>query len=292
VAPDYGIRVVKRGTDEIGVLCDGFNEMLGQIQKREVERDSAIFRTREKSHFLANMSHELRTPLNSIIGFSDVLLEKLKDRVSPKELKFIGNINTSGQHLLGIINNILDLSKIEEGKMEIHPESFSFPAVVDEVAALMRGVSGARDIRLKIDVPGSLPSLEADPVRVKQILYNLLSNAVKFSPDGSIVRLTADVLPGDRSAASLLQKEPALQFAVIDQGIGISPSDHEVIFHEFRQVDGSADRPFEGTGLGLALVKSFVGLHAGRVEVRSARGHGATFTVTLPLRFRGMGSTV
>ncbi|HEV8266969.1 MAG TPA: ATP-binding protein [Thermoanaerobaculia bacterium] len=281
---DYSIRVPKTGEDEIGELCEGFNEMLRQIQRRELDRQRADRRTLEKSHFLANMSHELRTPLNSIIGFSDVLVEKLKDRLDAREIKFLGNINASGHHLLGIINNILDLSKIEEGKMELVPERFLFGELAGEVCRLTRGVSASRKVEIVEELP-ELPPLQADPIRIKQILYNLLSNAVKFSPENSVVKLAAELVPAVKSPLG----EDSLRISVVDHGIGIDASHHEIIFHEFQQVDGSAGRAFEGTGLGLALVKNLVELHHGRVEVESEKGKGSTFTVTIPLVYRSSG---
>jgi len=279
---DYSIRVVKSGDDEIGALCDGFNEMLEQIQRRQEERDQADQRTKEKSLFLATMSHELRTPLNSIIGFSEILLTRAVDKLTEKELKFVKNINASGQHLLGIINNILDLSKIEAGKMEVLPEEISVVAVIEGVCSVMKGVTSRRGITLVIDAPDDLPTLFADEIKIKQIVYNLLSNAVKFSPDGSSVRVTVRSLRGPSSPLDV----DAMQISVKDDGIGISAKDQQIIFFEFRQVDGSATRKFEGTGLGLALVRKFAELHGGTIEVKSALGQGSTFTVTLPERCR------
>lgn len=277
---DYSVRVPVTGDDEIRVLSSGFNEMLEQIQRRERERDQADARTKEKSQFLATMSHELRTPLNSIIGFSDIVLTRAGDKLTEKERRFLKNINTSGEHLLGIINDILDISKIEAGKMEVLPETFSVHAVLDGVTGVMRGVTTRRNISIEIDAPSDLPQLHADPVKVKQILYNLASNAVKFSPDGSTVTIRVRAL-GAESPLGV----PSIEFAVVDHGIGIDPKDHEVIFHEFRQVDSSLSRRFEGTGLGLSLVKKFAELHGGEVHVESVVGKGSTFTVTLPVEF-------
>src|SRR6185369_3454307 len=149
---DYSVRVRPMGDDEIGTLRDGFNDMLAQIERRQHERDLADQRTREKSQFLANMSHELRTPLNSILGFSEILLERLPDRVSARDMKFLQNINNSGQHLLGIINDILDLSKVEAGRMEVHPERVSLTNVVDSVVNVMKGVSAKRRVGFDIDI--------------------------------------------------------------------------------------------------------------------------------------------
>jgi signal transduction histidine kinase/DNA-binding response OmpR family regulator len=274
---DYSVRAKRQSDDEIGVLAEGFNEMLTQIERRQRERDEADQRTREKSQFLANMSHELRTPLNAIIGFSEVLRTRLGSRIDEREIRFLDNINSSGQHLLGIINDILDLSKIEAGRMEINPERFPLRNAIEGVCSLMRGVSSRRLIAFELEVEDDLPLIEADPVKIKQVLYNLLSNAVKFSPERSTVTIRAA-----RDGAFV-------RIDVIDRGIGIDPRDHARIFQEFQQVDTTTSRQFEGTGLGLTLVKKFVEMHAGDVVVDSEVGAGSTFTVTLPLLFRGIG---
>jgi signal transduction histidine kinase/DNA-binding response OmpR family regulator len=226
-----------------------------------------------KSQFLANMSHELRTPMNSIIGFSEILVERLEGRVEQKHLGFLRHIHASGQHLLGIINDILDLSKIEAGKMEIYPEFFSIPPVVESVCHVMRGMAKAQP-SFVIDVPPDLPQIETDLAKFKQILFNLLSNAAKFSPPEKPITISARLDDG------------AVTVSVRDEGIGIDPAHHSMIFEEFRQVDGTARREFGGTGLGLALVKKFVELQGGRVSVESAIGHGSTFSFTLPVRSR------
>jgi signal transduction histidine kinase/DNA-binding response OmpR family regulator len=231
-----------------------------------------------KSQFLANMSHELRTPLNSIIGFSEILMERLAQQVEPRYLKFLANINSSGQHLLGIINDILDLSKVEAGQMELRPE-FRVPMVVEGILNVMHGMAGPRNITFEVQASPDLPTLTADPAKFKQILYNLLSNAVKFSPDGSLVTIDARCDPARHSPIGL----DSITVSVTDRGIGIAPSDQEVIFHEFRQADQGSSRNFGGTGLGLALVKKFVELQGGVVGLESALGHGSTFSFTLPV---------
>jgi signal transduction histidine kinase/DNA-binding response OmpR family regulator len=280
---DYSLRVAKASDDEIGELSDGFNDMLAQIERRQRERDEADQRTREKSQFLANMSHELRTPLNAIIGFSDILRGRLADRISEKEQKFVENIHSSGQHLLGLVNDILDLSKIEAGRMEMTPERFSIETAIEGVTSLMRGVSTRRSIALDVTVEEGIPQLVADAVKVKQVLYNLISNAVKFSGEGSTVSIRATSLP----AATSPLGEDAIAVSIADQGIGIDPSNHAAVFREFQQVDTGASRQFEGTGLGLALVRKYVDMHAGRITLESDLGKGSTFTVVLPVAFRG-----
>ncbi len=238
---------------------------------------------RLKSQFLANMSHELRTPLTSIIGFSEVLEQSLAGKMEEREGRFLQHIHSSGEHLLGVINDILDLSKIEADKMELLPEPVRLSEIVSGVATVMKGITDKRRIVVKADIPQGLPAIEADPVRVKQVLYNLLSNAVKFSPDGSVVRVTAKVLaPGE----SHLGRE-AVSLSVADQGVGIDPRFHAAVFEEFRQVDDSSSRHYGGTGLGLALVKRFAELHGGTVSLKSAPGEGSTFTVIFPVVFAG-----
>jgi signal transduction histidine kinase/DNA-binding response OmpR family regulator len=280
---DYSIRARTVSDDEIGTLADGFNEMLTQIERRQRERDEADQRTREKSQFLANMSHELRTPLNAIIGFSEILKTRMADRAAERELKFLDNINSSGQHLLGIVNDILDLSKIEAGRMEITPESFPIAVAIDGVTSLMRGVSSQRRITIDVEIAPDVPDLEADPVKVKQVLYNLVSNALKFSPEDSNVTIKVE----SRNAEQSPLYEQAVRISVMDRGIGIDPKDHARIFLEFQQVDSRIARQFGGTGLGLTLVKKFVDMHGGVVDLRSALGEGSTFTVTLPVHFQG-----
>ncbi|HYO75598.1 MAG TPA: response regulator [Thermoanaerobaculia bacterium] len=240
-------------------------EELAEANQRSKEAD------RLKSQFLATMSHELRTPMNSIIGFSEILSERLEGRVEPKHLGFIRHIHTSGQHLLGIINDILDLSKIEAGKREIFPELFSVGPAIESVAQVMRGMD-KRNAQIVIEVEPDLPQIETDHAKFKQVLFNLLSNAVKFSPEGKAVRVRAALHDGN------------ITVSVRDEGIGIDPAHHAMIFEEFRQVDSSARREFGGTGLGLALVKKFVELQGGAVTVDSAPGAGSTFSFTLPVR--------
>ncbi len=237
---------------------------------------------RAKSQFLAAMSHELRTPLNSIIGFSEVLATRVGPQIGEQHARFLRHINTSGTHLLRLINDILDLSKIESGKMDLMPEAIEPRAFSEGVLAIVRGIAQPRQIRLVLEAPEApeppLPTFEGDPVRVKQVLYNLLSNAVKFSPDGGQVVLGLRALRGERDAPV---RGDAIEFRVTDHGVGIAAEDHALVFEEFRQVEEAA-RGKGGTGLGLALVKKLVGLHGGTVTVHSSLGEGATFVVTLP----------
>jgi signal transduction histidine kinase/DNA-binding response OmpR family regulator len=249
-------------------------EQLTQLA-RELEEANRRIREadRMKSQFLATMSHELRTPMNSIIGFSEILSERLAKTIEPKHLGFLEHIHTSGRHLLGIINDILDLSKIEAGKMEIYPERFSVVPVIESVCQVMRGMA-QKVPHIVVDAAADLPQIETDLAKFKQILFNLLSNAVKFSPPGSTVTVRATL------------EDDAITVAVRDEGIGIDPAHHAMIFEEFRQVDSTARREFGGTGLGLALVKKFAELQGGQVTVESHLGAGSTFSFTLPLRSR------
>jgi signal transduction histidine kinase/DNA-binding response OmpR family regulator len=276
---DTSLRATKRADDEIGMLCDGFNDMLDQIQRRERERDAAEHRTQEKTRFLANMSHELRTPLNSIIGFSEILLSR-GDHLQARERKFLGNIHVSGKHLLTIINDILDLSKVEAGRMEIQPEPVSVPVLLDGVITVMKAVADRDGVLFEAAVPPDVPVIWADPVKVKQILYNLLSNAVKFSRPGTRVAVALHQLDALTSPLG----EPTLEVSVRDEGIGVAPEDQQRIFEPFQQVDSTAGRRFGGTGLGLALVKTFAEMHGGVVTVESALGQGSDFRVLLPIR--------
>lgn len=245
------------------------------LRELQIKNEQAEEANRAKSVFLANMSHELRTPMNAIIGFSEILVERLQDKVEPKYVGFLRSILQSGQHLLNIINDILDLSKVEAGKMEIYPETFTVSTAVESVCQVMKGLSAKKNIQFEVELAPDVTTIESDHAKFKQILYNLLSNAVKFSKSGSVVRIR-----GHRTSDMLIM-------SVIDKGIGIAPEDIALIFDEFRQLDASASRPQGGTGLGLSLVRKFVELQKGKVGVISKVGEGSEFTFSLPLRFSG-----
>lgn len=224
-----------------------------------------------KSEFLANMSHELRTPLNSIIGFSDILLEKVFGELNGKQLKYVNNISSSGKHLLGLINDILDLSKVEAGKMELHYSEFSAGSIFDEVKATLSPLSQAKYLEMDFKLDPDFRDIQADRSRLIQILYNLVSNAIKFTPEkGSVF------VHGKKSGNRAI-------FSVMDTGIGISPEDQKKLFQPFTQIDSSSSRQYCGTGLGLALVKKIVNLHQGDIWVESEPGKGSTFIFTIPL---------
>jgi len=241
---------------------------------REIEDKSRQLEVanKHKSEFLANMSHELRTPLNAIIGFSEVLLEKLFGEVNEKQEDYLKDIHTSGRHLLSLINDILDLSKVEAGRMELELSTFDLPSALSNAMTLVRERAQRHNVALKLVADPTLGEVTADERKLKQILVNLLSNAVKFTPDGGRVEVTAVCEP------------EAILIAVRDTGIGIAPEDQEAVFEEFRQVGRDYTRKSEGTGLGLALTKRFVELHGGRIRVESEPGKGSTFTFTLPVK--------
>ncbi|MDQ3282464.1 MAG: response regulator [Acidobacteriota bacterium] len=245
------------------------------LRELQIKNEQAEEANRAKSIFLANMSHELRTPMNAIIGFSEILVERLQEKLEPKYVGFLRSILQSGQHLLSIINDILDLSKVEAGKMELYPETFPVRAAIESVCQVMKGLSGKKNIAFDIEVAEDVREIETDHAKFKQILYNLLSNAVKFSKTNGTVTIRAR-REGDMIAVS-----------VIDRGIGIAPEHQAVIFDEFRQVDSTTSRTHGGTGLGLSLVRKFVELQRGKVSVKSEVGEGSEFTFTLPLRFTG-----
>jgi signal transduction histidine kinase len=224
-----------------------------------------------KSDFLANMSHELRTPLNAIIGFSEVLLEKMFGEVNDKQLDYLQDIHSSGKHLLSLINDILDLSKIEAGRMELDVADFDLRSALENAITLVKERAQRHGIALGLDVDPSLGNFRGDERKFKQILLNLLSNAVKFTPEGGKVDVVA------RPGAN------AIEFSVSDTGVGIAASDQELVFEEFKQVGTDYTRKAEGTGLGLALTRRFVELHGGKIWLASEPGKGSTFTFTIPL---------
>jgi signal transduction histidine kinase len=271
---DFSKSVEVPNRDELGALAANLNlmnEELGRLY-RQVEAAN-----RHKSEFLANMSHELRTPLNAIIGFSEVLHERMFGELNDKQAEYLQDILTSGRHLLSLINDILDLSKVEAGRMELELSRFDLPAALDNAVTLIRERAARHGITLDLLVDSQVGPIVADERKVKQILLNLLSNAVKFTQDGGRVGVTA-------AAVSKGGEPPGtVEVTISDTGIGISQEDQAMIFQEFRQVGSSAQRR-EGTGLGLTLTKKFVELHGGRISVTSEVGKGSTFTFTVPGR--------
>ena len=271
------------------------------LQEKNIELEHA---SRMKSEFLATMSHELRTPLNAIIGFSEALKDGFMGQMSSTQQEYIGDIFTSGQHLLALINDILDLSKVEAGMMTLELESVDLGSLLANSLSIVREKASAHRIQLEIETSKDLGLPQLDMRKTKQIVYNLLSNAVKFSGHGGCVTLHAKrvsracvgSMPGDWPAHSfaLAQSEyqEFFEIAVSDSGIGITKKNMAKLFQAFSQIDSSLARKFEGTGLGLAMVKQLAELHGGTVAVTSAAGLGARFAVWLPLRTahqRGLG---
>jgi signal transduction histidine kinase len=227
--------------------------------------------SQHKSEFLANMSHELRTPLNAIIGFSEVLAQGMFGEVNDKQSEYLHDILESGRHLLSLINDILDLSKIEAGRMELELAEFDLPQAIQNALTLVRERALRHGIALHHVIDDRVGDIRADERKVKQVLLNLLSNAIKFTPEGGRIEV--------RAAST----DRMVEVSVTDSGVGIALEDQEAVFEEFRQV-GTADKKAEGTGLGLALSRKFIELHGGRISVTSQVGVGSTFTFTLPMR--------
>jgi PAS domain S-box-containing protein len=265
------------------------------LQQKNAELEDA---SRMKSEFLANMSHELRTPLNAIIGFSEILRDGLVGAMSDKQRNFTGDILRSGQHLLSLINDILDLSKVEAGKMLLDLDPVEVSSLFVNSLTIVREKAATRHIRLALDAEDGLGSMMVDARKVKQIVYNLLSNAVKFTADGGQVTLRATKVPrarvgrlengGNGSGRAFMPSDNTfadfLEISVSDTGIGIAAEDLEHLFKPFSQIDSGLARKFEGTGLGLAMVKLLADLHGGSVAVESETDAGSRFTVWLPLR--------
>jgi signal transduction histidine kinase len=241
---------------------------------REIEEKSRQIEAanRHKSEFLANMSHELRTPLNAIIGFSEVLGERMFGELNEKQAEYTEDILSSGRHLLSLINEILDLSKVEAGRMELEVATFDLPLAIDNARTFVRERATKHGINLDVTIDERLGDFVGDERKIKQILLNLLSNAVKFTPEGGRIGIDAR------------QADGSVEISVSDTGIGIAPEDQGKIFEEFRQVGGDYAHKKEGTGLGLTLAKKFVELHGGKIWVESEVGKGSTFTFTLPIQ--------
>ena len=260
------IQVVETFADQAAIAIENVR-LFNEIQEKSRALEVA---SRHKSEFLANMSHELRTPLNAIIGFSEVMLERMFGELNERQEEYLKDILSSGKHLLTLINDILDLSKIEAGKMELERGSFSLRTALENGVTMIRERASRHEIALSLALGEGLDAVSGDERKVKQIVYNLLSNAVKFTPDGGRVDVSAE------------QANGAVQVTVRDTGIGIAPEDQQRIFEEFSQVGRDPERSREGTGLGLTLSKRYVELHGGKIWVESAPGQGSAFSFTLP----------
>lgn len=299
---DYSVRAAGSSQDELGQLIDGFNEMLTQIQRRDTAlqeardqleatvehrtrqlqaaKQQAEEASRHKSLFLSNMSHELRTPLNSILGFAWLLQDPTVSSLDEKQTRFARNIATSGEHLLTLINDLLDLSKVEAGKLVLQLQPFSLGEAIEAAIYAIRPQAEQKQQALELSMDGDMPVINADPTRFRQILYNLLANAVKFTPAGGRITVTARI--GSRGEG--LGSGEFVEIAVSDTGIGIKSEDLAKLFQTFTQLEPALTKQFQGTGLGLALTKQLVDLHGGSIWAASeGEGRGSTFTVRLPL---------
>lgn len=263
--------------DELGQMAravDVFASVSRDLREREQSleeaRKHAEIANATKSKFLASMSHELRTPLNAIIGFSEMLAERMPGDLNVKQAQFVKHIHDSGEHLLCLINDILDLSKVEAGKMELTLEKFPLAPAIDTTVSMFKERAARQGLTIRTSIADGLGDIVADERKFKQILLNLLSNAVKFTPPGGTVEVSAGSTP------------EAVHVSVRDTGIGISTQDHQAVFEEFRQVAGEYTRKAGGTGLGLTLTRKFVELHGGCMNLESEPGKGSTFSFTLP----------
>ena len=304
---NYEVRATRFYSDEIGRLIDGFNTMLSEIQHRDTAlqraNDELKTRTRElegeiihrkqtqeellkakhaaedasraKSAFLANMSHELRTPLNAIIGYSEMLEEETRDSGKTENLHDLRKIQSAGKHLLSLINDVLDLSKIEAGKMGLHLETFDISLMVEEMVTTLQPAIAKNSNNVRVRMADDVGMMRADATKVRQILFNLMSNACKFTDHGTI---SLDV------SQSAMEGQEWIRFRVKDTGIGISSKQQEKLFQEFTQADATISRRYGGTGLGLAISYRFVQMMKGRISVESREGQGSAFTVHLPVQ--------
>jgi signal transduction histidine kinase len=270
---DLSVRLPTMGNDELARLGQVTNEMFGALGRTQAELASAKAAaeraSQAKSLFLSNMSHELRTPLNAIIGYSDMLIEEHDDLAPGEAHADLAKINTAGRHLLGLIDDVLDISQIEAGRMELVIQPFDLSALLVELIDAVRPLAERNRNQLSLDTPDAVGQMISDPVRLRQILFNLLSNACKFTERGAILLRVTRV-------------DKCVQFAVVDTGIGLDQAQIAGLFQPFVQVDGSTTRKYGGTGLGLAITRRLCELLGGDVQVVSAPGSGATFTVRLP----------
>jgi signal transduction histidine kinase len=252
-------------------LGDRINAMKREGELARSQASAMEIASRHKSEFLANMSHELRTPLNAIIGFSEVLRERYFGPLAEKQAEYVNDIHSAGRHLLSLINDILDLSKVEAGRMELELSDFDLPAALDDSLTLIKERALRGGITLEKEVHPAIGAIRADERKLKQIMLNLLSNAVKFTAEGGRVSVAAKLNGGN------------VEISVSDTGVGIAPEDHAAVFEEFKQVGRDSARKAEGTGLGMALTKRFVELHGGSIRLQSTPGKGSIFSFILPL---------
>lgn len=308
---NYSIRSQKAGQDEVGMLVDGFNSMLENIEKKDEElrlytdnleeivkqrtkeltksitalktaKDQAIAGNIAKSEFLANMSHELRTPLNHIIGFSEMIYDEKYGELNATQKDYMSDVINSGKHLLSLINDILDLSKVEAGKMELLKTKINVNQLIKDSIIIIKEKCHNQNINLGIDIDSAPHIIEADLKKMKQILYNLLGNAVKFTSQGGTIKISAcEAMTKPKNEVA---GKKCLLIKISDSGIGIKKEDLNRIFSPFEQADGSARRKFQGTGLGLSLTKKLVEMHGGKIWAESEGiNKGSLFNVLIPI---------
>ncbi|HZZ44703.1 MAG TPA: ATP-binding protein [Tepidisphaeraceae bacterium] len=279
--------------DEFQQLSETFNTMLANLQlsgeqlrsinqnldlklNEMAESNLALYESnRLKNEFLANVSHELRTPLNSILGFAELLRDTPAAGTDPKSIRYVQNILTSGKNLLELINDLLDLAKIEAGKMEVRSEPLTLPDLFEGLSSILKPLTEQKKLTLDPDVATDVPILHTDPAKLQQVLYNFLSNAIKFSPEGGRITLIAT-----------RESESTVRISVSDQGPGIPPEKQSLIFEKFRQLDASVTRQHSGTGLGLSISKELTTLLGGTIAVSSPPNQGATFSIILPIKIQ------
>ena len=267
-AGDFSGHVEVENRDELGALASNVNRMNDELRRLYTELEAA---SRHKSEFLASMSHELRTPLNAIIGFTQVLQEEMFGPVNEKQAEYLDDILSSGNYLLSLINDVLDLSKVEAGQVELEVRPFSVREALERGVVMVRERATEDGVEVALDAEPDVDIVEGDERRIKQVIFNLLSNAVRFTPPGGEVDVNAARVNGE------------VKISVADTGPGIAPEDHDRVFEEFQQAEAGIELR-DGTGLGLALSKRFVELHGGRIWLESELGRGSTFVFTLPVR--------
>jgi signal transduction histidine kinase len=281
-AGNFGVTVSIPNRDEFGALAENMNRMSGDLQRLDEQQRAAAFElrslnerlaqaSRAKSEFLASMSHELRTPLNAILGFTELILDDLYGEVPPSLREPLVDVQTNGRHLLRLINDVLDLSKIEAGRMELALGDYVVNDVLETVRASLRSLASEKGLDFAVSAPADLPLAHGDGKRIAQCLVNLAGNAIKFTKEGR-VEIAAE------------RRGDTLVYRVTDTGIGIPQDQLDHVFAEFRQVDATISREYGGTGLGLSITKKFVELHGGRVWVESTLGTGSTFSFAVPVR--------
>jgi signal transduction histidine kinase len=266
-AGDFAGRVEVASRDELGELADNLNRTARKLGLLYEQLEAA---SRHKSQFLANTSHELRTPLNAILGYTELIQDGIYGEVPEKIREILDRVQSSGRHLLGLINDVLDLSKIEAGQLALSVTDYAMPEIVERVVNATGSLAAEKRLALRIAVQDGLPLGQGDDRRITQVLLNLVGNAIKFTETGEVL-------------LSVAAANGAFEIAVADTGPGIAAADHERVFEEFRQLDGSTTRAKGGTGLGLTISRKIIELHAGRIWVESEVGRGSTFRFTLPV---------